>query len=214
MKQLIISGGIYKNHKIACPPGEIRPPMNIMREAIFQILDNRFHFMQASDNIACNNTPRENGLSFLDLFSGSGLMAIEAISRGFSYATSVEMDKQKWKVIYNNISVGDKKIYLAKESAEKFLLRNNKVFDIIFVDPPFRYKYKNDVIKKVIRSRACAQTTVMIIHMPKKESVIDLYDSFVKVSSRNYGGSGIHIFTHAQVANTDRKTSFDVILPR
>ena len=75
-----ITGGIYRGRRIVCPPGIIRPAMDMMRESLFSILG-----------------PLE-GMSFLDLFSGSGCVGIEAASRGASLVHLVEKDRQKREI--------------------------------------------------------------------------------------------------------------------
>ena len=200
MKRLTVSGGVFKNHKIKCPPGEIRPVMRLVREAIFQIIHNNTAWGNVSGNMS-GSEGQELGLAknFLDLFSGSGLMSIEAISHGFETATAVELDKKKWSVIYDNIAVASPQIQLSKDSAEKFLLRNTALFHTIYADPPFHYKYKTDLIKKIIKSRACGASTMIIIHTPKKEPIIDAFEGFVKYDTRNYGGSAVHFFCQPDI---------------
>lgn len=188
MKRLAITGGVYKNYRLTCPPGEIRPATNIMREAVFQILDNKFHLSKNDSN----------QFHFLDLFSGSGLMAIEAVSKGFAFATGVEKDRLKWQVILKNFSIAPNKFKLIKDSAEKFLLLNTKPFDVINVDPPFNYAYKHDLMNKIIVSRTCTTKSVIIIHIPQKEHLATSYNSFIQIDSRNYGGSAIHIYQYQE----------------
>ena len=81
-----ITGGKYCRRNVACPPGVIRPAMDRMRESLFSILGDL------------------SGLSFLDLFSGSGCVAIEAASRGASPIHLVEMDRGKKETIEKNLS--------------------------------------------------------------------------------------------------------------
>ena len=76
-----ITGGQYVRRNIICPPGIIRPAMDRMRESLFSILG-----------------PLD-GTSFLDLFSGSGCVAIEAASRGASPIHLVEGDRGKKETI-------------------------------------------------------------------------------------------------------------------
>ena len=70
-----ITGGELKGRIIKCPDGIIRPAMDRMRESVFAVLGPL------------------NGASFLDLFSGSGTIAIEAVSRGASSVELVEKDR-------------------------------------------------------------------------------------------------------------------------
>ena len=81
-----ITGGQYVRRNIICPPGIIRPAMDRMRESLFSILG-----------------PLD-GTSFLDLFSGSGCVAIEAASRGASPIHLVEGDRGKKETIEKNLS--------------------------------------------------------------------------------------------------------------
>ena len=70
-----ITGGVLRGRIIKCPDGIIRPAMDRMRESVFSILGDL------------------SGKSFLDLFSGSGTIAIEAVSRGASQVELCEKDK-------------------------------------------------------------------------------------------------------------------------
>ena len=80
-----ITGGLYRGRTILCPPGEIRPAMDRMRESLFSILGD------------ISQAP------FLDLFSGSGLVGIEAASRGAQPVHLVELDAGKKATILKNI---------------------------------------------------------------------------------------------------------------
>ena len=74
-----ITGGKLKGRIIKCPDGVIRPAMDRMRESVFAILGDL------------------TGKSWLDLFSGSGTIAIEAVSRGASSVELCEKDRIKVK---------------------------------------------------------------------------------------------------------------------
>ncbi len=82
-----VTGGKYLSRQVKCPKGVIRPAMDRMRESIFSILGNI------------------DDKSFLDLFSGSGIIGIEAASRGASPVYFVEKDKIKKKVIHDNTDI-------------------------------------------------------------------------------------------------------------
>ena len=118
-----ITGGALKNRLVQCPKGVIRPAMDRMRLSLFSILG----------NIA--------ELSFLDLFSGSGICALEAASRGAKPVVAVEKDVIKFGTLLNNVSIAENKIMCKRMSTELFIKRNTQVFDIIYIDPPFPYKF-------------------------------------------------------------------------
>ena len=82
-----ITGGELRGRIIKCPDGVIRPAMDRMRESVFAILGDL------------------SGKSFLDLFSGSGTIAIEAVSRGASHVELVEKDTIKIGTVLKNVAV-------------------------------------------------------------------------------------------------------------
>lgn len=85
-----VTGGEYGGRRIDVPPGEIRPAMDRMRESVFSILGSALGSLE--------------GTAVLDLFSGSGSMALEALSRGAHHAVLVERDPGKAKVVRQNLS--------------------------------------------------------------------------------------------------------------
>jgi 16S rRNA (guanine(966)-N(2))-methyltransferase RsmD len=126
-----MTGGIYRGRTIICPPGKIRPAMDRMRESVFSILG----------NLA--------GCSFLDLFTGSGVIGIEAASRGDSPVVLVEKDQRKIETIKRNIAFVTSPIEIKLIPAERLIRKAGRKFDCIFLDPPFRYQYKNDLLAMI-----------------------------------------------------------------
>jgi len=129
-----ITGGILRGRKVSVPAGIIRPSMDRMRESVFACLG----------DIA--------GLSFLDIFSGSGIIALEAASRGASLIEAVEQDKLKRKILLDNVSISPRRINCRFMPAELYVKRARNPFDIIFLDPPFPYKYKWELIEMIASS--------------------------------------------------------------
>jgi 16S rRNA G966 N2-methylase RsmD len=117
-----IISGKYKGRIIKRPKG-IRPTQDKVRKALFDILQ----------DIA--------GLSFLELFAGSGAVGIEALSRGIRDLTLVEYNRDCLLAIKNNIESLQLKVcdLYPKEAEEaiRILYNERKKFDIIFLDPPY-----------------------------------------------------------------------------
>ncbi|MCX8059381.1 MAG: RsmD family RNA methyltransferase [Spirochaetes bacterium] len=86
MFSYIISGK-YKGRKIFIPKTNIRPTTNLVREALFSIIGNNIE-----------------GKSFLDVFAGSGIIGIEALSRGASYVTFVDLNRIATNTIKRNLN--------------------------------------------------------------------------------------------------------------
>ena len=79
------------------------------------------------------------GLDFLDAFSGTGALAIEAASRGAGHVTAVEVDNEAYKTILNNLAQLDINTVDAIRKDVKSWSRNNpaKLFDVVLCDPPY-----------------------------------------------------------------------------
>lgn len=79
------------------------------------------------------------GLHIADLYSGSGAISIEAISRGAAHSIAIEADKVAYATITNNIkALGlDEQITSHKMFVHSWLNRTNKQFDIVIADPPY-----------------------------------------------------------------------------
>ncbi|MCX5699660.1 MAG: 16S rRNA (guanine(966)-N(2))-methyltransferase RsmD [Candidatus Omnitrophica bacterium] len=117
-----ITTGKYRNRKLHMPKG-IRPTQDKVRKAIFDILGDI------------------SGLTFLELFAGSGAVGFEALSRGIAELTLVECNRNSVLAIKRNIALLNAPAcnlyYLEAEKAVKLLGLDKKSFDIIFIDPPY-----------------------------------------------------------------------------
>ena len=127
-----ITGGCYRGRKVACPSGIIRPAMDRMRESMFSILGDL------------------GGLSFLDLFAGSGVVALEALSRGAARTTLVEKDAGKRRTIMKNLTIaedvsGTKPATLVIRPVERFLRPGMERFDVIHLDPPLSHEREDPI---------------------------------------------------------------------
>jgi len=176
-----ITGGILGGRKIAVPCSghisEIRPSMDRMRESIFACLGNL------------------SGLSFLDVFSGSGIIALEAASRGAVFIEAVEQDKLKRKVLLENVSISPVRINCRFIPAEIFVKRAKRSFDIIFLDPPFPYQYKWELVADIVSSNLVKGGTRILIHRPRPEFLKLKIPNLEKSDLREYGRSVVDFFT-------------------
>lgn len=154
-----ITGGVLLNRRVICPPGIIRPAMDRMRESLFSILQSRMDL---------------KGISFLDLFSGSGLLSLEAASRGASLLHAVEKDYGKKAVILKNFLMLDSldceyKLFL--NDAFKFLERDvHPTYDIIYADPPFPLSGKEKLLTFFDKNPSFLKDDgYFIVHIPSED---------------------------------------------
>lgn len=128
-----ITSGVYKGRVIKMP-GRIRPTQEKVRKALFDILGDI------------------EGISFLELFAGSGAIGFEAASRGVKELSLVEDNPGCILTMKKNIeSLALKNCTLYAREAQdaiRALHRAKKEFDIIFLDPP----YYRDLSKKTLQT--------------------------------------------------------------
>ncbi len=152
--------------------------MDRMRESLFSILGSL------------------DGYSFLDLFSGSGLVGIEAASRGASPIVLVEMDRRKGPVIRKNMEFVEEDIRLVLSDAKRYIRGKHAPFDIIYADPPFPLGGKQEFVQKVSTSGLLKPDGLFIIHHPGEERWELEQGEFIEVDKRAYGRSILRFYRY------------------
>jgi 16S rRNA (guanine(966)-N(2))-methyltransferase RsmD len=107
--------------------------------------------------------------SFLDLFTGSGIIALEAASRGACPVEAVEMDKRKREILLKNAAIAPVKINCRFMAAELYVKRAKRAFNYIFCDPPFPYKYKRELAALIASSALARDDVLLMVHRPREE---------------------------------------------
>jgi 16S rRNA (guanine(966)-N(2))-methyltransferase RsmD len=188
---LRITGGTLKGRRIDVPKGdfEIRPAMDRMRESLFSILG-----------------PLE-GLSFLDLFAGSGIIALEAASRGATPVHCVERDRDKLGLLIKNVSLSSQRIQCHCVPVERFILRSERSFSIIFCDPPFPYAHKADMIRSIAEKRILEPGGRLLVHYPAEDTLPDSCLDLVSTDERSYGRSIVRFYARTIEAATENTES-------
>ena len=173
-----ITGGKYCGRTVGVERGslEIRPAMDRMRESVFAVLGDL------------------TGLSFLDLFSGSGILGLEAASRGASPVVCIEKDPDKFPTLLRNVSIAEERIECHSMPVERFLLRNKLAFSIIFCDPPFPYKFREELLGRIEASTTLAPGGLVLMHYPRGERLPDSIGNLGLVDLREYGRSIVRFY--------------------
>jgi len=134
------------------------------------------------------------GTSFLDIFSGSGVIALEAASRGAAYIEAVEKDPLKRNTILENVAISPVRINCRFISAELYIKRAKKPFDLVFCDPPFPYQYKWELIESIETSPLLKNGSRLLIHRPKEDVPDRLFTHLTLEDSREYGRSNVDFY--------------------
>lgn len=173
-----ITGGKYCRRNVVCPPGVIRPAMDRMRESLFSILGDL------------------SGCSFLDLFSGSGCVAIEAASRGAEPIHLVEMDRGKKETIEKNLSFVEEEKHLYMMDAMRYIMTSVMCYDIIYADPPFNMEGKVALAERIAKKGILKEHGLFIIHYPEEEKKLwpERIEGLIFKDERKYGRSMVRFY--------------------
>ncbi len=134
------------------------------------------------------------GASFLDLFSGSGIIGVEAASRGAAPVLLVEKDFRKKPAILKNTSFVQSQIDLVMAPVERFLRTNTRSWDLIFLDPPFAEEGKGALLDAVAASAHLAPDGLAILHLHSAEKLSTERSGLELADRRVYGQSLLLFF--------------------
>jgi len=154
----------------------VRPTTDRAKEAIFNILQNRY---QLDNKI------------ILDLCSGTGNISFEFGSRGCKEITAVDQDKNCCRFISNMANKLDYNIYIERKDCLEFIEKTNKQYDIIYADPPYNFRYYHQIQKKIIDRNLIRKNGCLII---EHDNNTDFDTKNIEV--RKYGSVHFSIFTH------------------
>ena len=154
-----------------------RPTLDRVKEAVFSIIQ-----FDLEDKYV------------LDLFSGSGALAIESLSRGAKYAVLCDNSYEAIRIIKQNIKetkFEDKSEIINKDYVEalKKLNKQNTKFDIIFLDPPYKSDFAIKAIKYIFDNDMITEDGTIIFETDdkNKEQEILKYKEMRIFDIRKYG---------------------------
>lgn len=180
-----IIGGLIGSRRLISPAKATRPTADRIRESIFSSLESKH---------------RLKDVRVLDLYAGTGALALESLSRGAASAILVENNKKAAGVcIQNSRLVQDA---LEKEGAstraivkiqtvQQFLKSTAEEFDLVFIDPP--YEITNDTVKEdllMLRPKLSMSATV-IVERSSKTELLDIADYLIS-ERKNFGDTDIY----------------------
>ena len=179
-----ITSGLYKYKKIDTFSNlNLRPTSNKVRQALFNILINRYDW-----NKWCNKA------NLLDAFSGSGMISIEALSRHLNSATLIEENINIFKVLEDNLTKFKliKKVKLINKNFFDVELKK-KEYDIVYLDPPYYLGYIDKAIKKILSANTLKKDALLVCEAEKSYKYDEDFKNNI-LSSKNYGKTSITFF--------------------
>lgn len=175
-----IISGQHRGKKITAPKKlPIRPTTDFAKEALFNILNNRFHF---------------NGLQVLDLFAGSGNISYEFGSRGAGPITAVDENFECIKFISRIAGELELDITPVKSDVFKYLEKAFIKADVIFADPPYNFDKEAllQLVSITFEKELLNEEGALVIEHSKR---VDLSSSLHFQEVRKYGNSVFSFFS-------------------
>jgi 16S rRNA (guanine966-N2)-methyltransferase len=176
-----ITGGEFKGRGLAVPAQDsTRPTQAKLRQALFNSI--QFRIPEAR---------------VLDLFAGSGALALEALSRGARHAVMVENHRGALQCIQKNIrdlEVGPRTRVIAEDAAKGWRLAASMgPFDFVFADPPYAADWEMRLLDEAPWRELLAEDGVLLVEWGVKKSKIeelpDETEHLVKIREKVYGDS-------------------------
>lgn len=163
---MIITAGIYKGRKIIVSDDSIvRPTLSKIRESIFNTLFSLMDFERKS---------------FLDMFAGSGIMGLEALSRGFGYALAMEKNPKVAKALKENYKKIGLESNLIIGDSLKNLSKVEDKFDLIYLDPPYFSGIYEESLQKIKENSILKADGIIILEHATEVKWQDLGFKLIK----------------------------------
>ena len=168
-------------------PAGIRPTQNVLRAAIFDLLGHDL-----------------SGLSFLELYAGSGAVSLEAISRGAERLVMVEHNDLNAATILENcellgIELGGNFSLIHAEAMTtlKRLSEEHAAFDIVFFDPPYGQKLAKKTLN-LLTSRDILHAQSLVLVQCELSEKLDIPEDLTLLTQRRYGSSHLTLLQRVE----------------
>ncbi len=187
-----IIGGMARGRTLVAPSGQrTRPTQDYVRESLFNII--RWDVEDAR---------------VLDLFAGTGALSLEALSRGARSAVLVDTDRAACAAIRKNIAsvkpVGECRLIQSDyRAAMEHLAREGRVFDVVFIDPPYKMENTGEMCAELYDKGLLAGAFLLVVE--HRSGCAPMLDArFEAFDQRSYGDTQI---TFARRAANDARAA-------
>jgi len=179
-----VISGIYKGRVLFSPKGNlIRPTSDRIKESIFN-----YFGKDIRGSVVC------------DLFSGTGNLSIEALSRGAERAVLVDNSRQAIELIYRNIDlIGllEKSRIIKKDVLQylKIAAKNKDEFDFIFADPPYFSRLYEKMIGLIEEGNLLKKGGLFILEQSSQENISMVNQNLIKEAEKNFGDTSVIFYS-------------------
>lgn len=181
-----VIAGQFKGRRLFSPPRGVRPALDQVKEAVFNIL-----------------APVVEGAAVLDLFAGTGSIGIEALSRGARSCTFVESQKEVAEVLRRNlercrIEENVEVLTVPVERALPILKKRGERYDLLFVDPPYDRGWVQEILPLIGTGDWSFPGSTMVVEHSPREKVDEEYGCWRLRDQRVYGQTRISFLDSMQ----------------
>ena len=179
--------GKYKGRHFDIPRSfKARPTTDFAKENIFNVLNQYIDF---------------DGATALDLFSGTGSISLELLSRGCQQVVSVELDRDHHRFIKECIAkLGENNCIAIRGDVFKFIKTCKQQFDFIFADPPYALPQVPLIPNLVFESGILRENGLFVLEHSTKNDFSN-HPNFAE--HRNYGSVNFTFFKQRKQTNAD-----------
>jgi 16S rRNA (guanine966-N2)-methyltransferase len=184
-----ITGGAARGRSLRAPRGSrVRPTADKVRAAIFNILASRTEIV---------------GRNWLDLFCGTGAVALEALSRGAARVVLVDGSRDSCRVARENVEqsgFGERAEVrrLPLPEGLRPLAREGLRFDGVFVDPPYRQGLADKTLARLGEGDLLSADAVVVVEYASNEPLADRYGTLHRTDARRYGATGLALYSNGE----------------
>ena len=177
----VISGKLKGKRLFSAKGLNLRPTSDRVKEAIFDILQDRIQ-----------------GQQVLDLFAGTGALGIEALSRGARRVVFIEKSRPSLAALHRNIEdckFKEQGEILSREVTVGIKILENRAesFAIIFLDPPYGKRLAQTTLEVLARSSIISPETLMVAEHSATEEINSI-PGLQRMDRRKYGSTQVSFF--------------------
>ena len=188
-----IISGEARGRTLFAPAGDqTRPTSDKIRGSLFNILNGRVEDAEV-----------------LDLFGGTGALALEALSRGAARAVIVDSSRAAIEVIRRNAgnvlkdALAERALILKTDYRSAISALNGRRFDLVFLDPPYRMlDAYPDAIERLWKAGALSEGAVIVAER-RQDAVIRIPEGFEIYDTRHYGETSIDFVRQRNVREVE-----------
>jgi 16S rRNA (guanine966-N2)-methyltransferase len=185
-----ITGGMFRSRQLRAPRGaSTRPTSDRVREALFGILE---------------SAGALRGANVLDLYAGTGALALEALSRGAAHATLVESSREALAALRANVAALGQhaQTRIVAGDVRPSVPRLTQRFDLVLADPPWALVDEGQpqrVLAKLAQSGGLADHATVVLEHAARTAPSDV-EGLIVVETRRYGDTALTFYKPAILA--------------